>query len=403
MTGDGAEAGGSTSPVSGAGSSTSTDGGAVAAAGRAAAAALRRDRRDRDRRERPVGASPTAWASAAAAPEIAARTSASVAPSAFALAAARTTVRSPPAPTAFSTPSRASASAACAASTVASSRTAPGVCPSPPPFFLRRVRRPRPFGKFRSSSRDNELGLRAIRVRAPRTTSIASGVWATAAARIAALRRRSCLREACTSRRALRACAPPLEFTSRPSSRLVSGQRCTAYSSWTSRVMSARSQIHWLAWSRRPMRRSASPPSRSLTPSRRSSRPQPATMSTACWKASGSLPAATSCSALSRSGASVLRSSAVISSRLFSSPDVSNWSIARARRQPAGATRAPASAAHMCCSPQSRNSTAIRHSSRSKTSWRRSSSAQTGTTRRSTRTRRPRPRRTGPTTIAPPR
>jgi hypothetical protein len=61
---------------------------------------------------------------------------------------------------------------------------------------------------LRSSSRDSALGLRAMRVRAPRRTSSASGVCATAAASSAALRRRSCLRAACTSRRALRACAP---------------------------------------------------------------------------------------------------------------------------------------------------------------------------------------------------
>ena len=89
-------------------------------------------------------------------------------------------------------------------------------------------------------------------------TSSASGVWASAAASSAAHSRRSCLRAAWTSRRALRACAPPLEFTSRPSSRLVSGQRATAYSSCTSRVYSASRQIHALAWSRRPMRFSAS-------------------------------------------------------------------------------------------------------------------------------------------------
>ena len=34
------------------------------------------------------------------------------------------------------------------------------------------------------------------------------------------------------------------------------GQRWTAYSSWTSRVYSARRQIHAFAWSRRPIRRS---------------------------------------------------------------------------------------------------------------------------------------------------
>ena len=103
----------------------------------------------------------------------------------------------------------------------------------------RRERRPLPFGKLRSSSRDSALGLRAMRVRAPRRTSSASGVWATAAASRAADSRRSCLRAACTRRRALRAWAPPDEFTSRPSSRLVSGQRWTAYSSCTSRVLSA--------------------------------------------------------------------------------------------------------------------------------------------------------------------
>ena len=283
---------------------------------------------------------------------------------------------------------------------------APPFCPLPPPFCLflrRRPRRPRPLGKLRSSSRESALGLRARRVRAPRMTSIASGVCGTAAARIAACSRRSCLREAWTRRRALRPWAPPLELTSSPSRRLVSGQRWTAYSSWTSRVMSARSQIHCEAWSRRPMRFSASACSRTFTPSRFSSRGHVPTTSTACWKASGSLACAISCSARTRSCAFLLRSRAVSRKRRLSSPDLSKWSIARARRQPDGATRAPASADHMCCSPQSRNSTAMRHSSRSKTSWRRSSSLVTGTTRRSTRTRRPRPRRTGPTTIAPPR
>ena len=36
-----------------------------------------------------------------------------------------------------------------------------------------------PCGKLRSSSRDSALGLRAMRVRAPRSTSSASGVCAT--------------------------------------------------------------------------------------------------------------------------------------------------------------------------------------------------------------------------------
>ena len=62
------------------------------------------------------------------------------------------------------------------------------------------------------------------------------GVWATAAASSATARRRSCLRAAWTSRRALRPWARPEELTSRPSRRLVSGQRCTAYSSCSSRV-----------------------------------------------------------------------------------------------------------------------------------------------------------------------
>ena len=56
------------------------------------------------------------------------------------------------------------------------------------------------------------------------------------AASRAAARRRSWLRAAWTSRRALRPCARPDELTSRPSRRLVSGQRCTAYSSCSSRV-----------------------------------------------------------------------------------------------------------------------------------------------------------------------
>ena len=186
------------------------------------------------------------------------------------------------------------------------------------------------------------------------------------------------------------------EFTSRPSSRLVSGQRWTAYSSCSSRVNSANAQIHALAWSRRPIRFSASAWSTTLTPSRFSSRGQPPIISIARSNASASRDAAISCSARRRSCGFLLRSTAVSRNARLSSPPSSKCSIARARRQPAGATRAPASAAHWICSPQSRCSTAIRHSSRSKTSIRRFSSAATGSTRRSTRRRRPRPRRTGP-------
>ena len=49
------------------------------------------------------------------------------------------------------------------------------------PFLPRRRRRfpPPDFGKLRSSSRATAEGLRAIRIRAPRSTSSASGVWAT--------------------------------------------------------------------------------------------------------------------------------------------------------------------------------------------------------------------------------
>jgi len=58
-----------------------------------------------------------------------------------------------------------------------------------------------------------------------------------------------------------------------------------------------------------------------------------------------------SVSARSRSCVFLLRCTAVIKKRLLSSPVRSKWSIARALRQPFGATRAPASAAHTCCSP----------------------------------------------------
>ena len=161
---------------------------------------------------------------------------------------------------------------------------------SPAPFLRRRRdgRLPLPFGKLRSSSRASAAGLRDMRVRAPLMTSPASAVCGIAAASSAADSRRSCWRAACTSRRALRACAPPDEFTSSPSSRLVSGQRWTAYSSWTSRVMFAQRQIQLLAWSRRPIFFSASACSTTLTPSRLSSRGQPSTKSSARSNASAS-------------------------------------------------------------------------------------------------------------------
>ena len=69
---------------------------------------------------------------------------------------------------------------------------------------------------------------------------------------------------------------------------MVSGQRCTAYSSCTSRVYSASRQSHAVAWSRRPIERSASAWSSTFTPSRRSSRDQPPTISTASSNASAS-------------------------------------------------------------------------------------------------------------------
>ena len=111
------------------------------------------------------------------------------------------------------------------------------------------------------------------------------GVWPTAAASSAAASRRSCLRAAWTSRRALRPWAGPDELTSSPSSRFVSGQRCTAYSSCTSREYSASRHSHACAWSRRPMRRSASACSSVRAPSRRSSRDHVPMISIACVEA----------------------------------------------------------------------------------------------------------------------
>ena len=88
-----------------------------------------------------------------------------------------------------------------------------------------------------------------------------------------------------------------------------------------------------------------------FVPSRRSSRGHPPMMSIAVSNASGSRSEGVSLSARSRSCAFLLRCTAVIKKRLFSSPVRSKCSIARARRQPLAATRAPASAAHTCCSP----------------------------------------------------
>src|SRR4029079_1268586 len=102
-------------------------------------------------------------------------------------------------------------------------------------LFLRRRFLP-PFGKFLSSSRATAEGLRAARIRAPRSTSSPSGVCETEAASSATARRRSWFRAAWTIRRALRPWARPEELTSRPRRRLVSGQRCAAYCSCSSRV-----------------------------------------------------------------------------------------------------------------------------------------------------------------------
>ena len=82
---------------------------------------------------------------------------------------------------------------------------------------------------------------------------------------------------------------------------MVSGQRWTAYSSCSSRVISARRQTQACAWSRRPIRFSASAWSRILAPARRSSRGQVATTSTASSNGSASRRAAISASAFSRS------------------------------------------------------------------------------------------------------
>ena len=225
---------------------------------------------------------------------------------------------------------------------------------SPPvfaPLRRRRALRARRLGKLRSSSRASAGGLRAIRVRAPRSTSSASGVCASAAASSAAARRRSCLRAAWISRRALRAWAAPEELTSSPSRRLVSGQRWTAYSSCTSRVYSAIRQIHALAWSRRPIRRSTSARSMILAPSRRSSRGQRADdvdrrverVGVAQRGDLGERP-----QAQRRVRVALDRGDQEAALQLAVAVEVQH----RPRAAPAvGRTRAPASAAHTCCSP----------------------------------------------------
>src|SRR3954447_17841151 len=109
--------------------------------------------------------------------------------------------------------------------------------------------------------------------------------------------------------------------------------------------MFAQRQIQLFAWSRRPIFFSASAWSTTFTPSRLSSRGQDSTKSSARSKASASRPDAISCSARSRSAGFLLRSTAVIRNVRLSSPPWSKCSIARARRQPVGATRSPARAA----------------------------------------------------------
>ena len=287
----------------------------------------------------------------------------------------------------------------CAASPLAPPLPAPRPRRRRPP----RLRRP-PFGKLRSSSRASAEGLRAIRMRAPSSTCCASGVCASAAASSAAESRRSCFLVACTSRRALRAWAPPDEFTSRPEQAL--GLRPARHRVLLVHLAACtRPGARASGWPGRGGRSGARPapgaaPSRPRGARRATSRPRsPRPRRTPRGRAE--LP--TSASARTRSWLLRLRCRQVMRKRRRSSPVLSKCSIALARRQLFDATRAPASAAHACCSPQVRCSTAIRHSSRSKTCARRSSSAVTGSTRRSTRSRRPRPRRTGPTTIAPPR
>ena len=270
---------------------------------------------------------------------------------------------------------------------------------------LRCLRRRLPFGKLRSSSRASADGLRAIRLRAPRSTSSASGrvrersgqqcggqppvVLARRVdqpARVAPVRGAGRVDEQpeqplrlgpALHRVLLVHLARVLRQPPEPGLRLVAAadaalgqrlqQRARALAALLARTRCRRS--------RRPRR---TPPGRGAA----------AISASARWRSCGVAVALQAASA--GSGGEARRSG-------------SWWSIALARRQSLAATRAPASAAQACCSSGSRYSTAIRHSSRSKTCSRRSGSSVTGTIRRSTRSRRPRPRRTGPTTIAPPR
>ena len=126
-------------------------------------------------------------------------------------------------------------------------RAPPFVASPPPPLPRPRRRRRRAGGgPWGSSSAARGPARWACAPCACARRPAPAGPRACAPARRPAARRdrrRSCFLEACTSRRALRACAPPEELTSRPSRRLVSGQRDTAYSSCTSREYSARCQI----------------------------------------------------------------------------------------------------------------------------------------------------------------
>ena len=162
--------------------------------------------------------------------------------------------------------------------------------PRPSPRRLRRrPRRRRPFGKLRSSSRASARRLaRHPRARpAQHLLGLGRVRQRGGEQRGAAAAGPACARPAPAGARCARA-RRPTSSRAGPSRRLVSGQRCTAYSSCTSRVYSARRQSHAVAWSRRPIERSASAWSSTFTPSRRSSRDQPPTISTASSNASAS-------------------------------------------------------------------------------------------------------------------
>ena len=233
-------------------------------------------------------------------------------------------------------------------------------------------RRRRPFGKLRSSSRASADGLRAIR--APRAAQHVLRPRACGRARRRAARRQPAVVLA-------RGVHQPAGVARVRAARRVDEQ--------AEQALGLRPALHRVllvhlarvlgelpeprsAWSRRPIGFSASACSRTLTPSRRSSRDQPPTISTASSNASASREAAISCSARMRSCELRLRWRQVTRNARRSSPVESKCSIAFARRQLFDATRAPASCAQTCCSPQCRCSTAIRQSSRSKTGARRS-------------------------------